>query len=49
VGPSVARAFLVSGSRFSSYEGVLWLCRWSGLTSAGEGEFGEEGPGPYDD
>mmetsp|Transcript_15685 Transcript_15685/g.31859 ORF Transcript_15685/g.31859 Transcript_15685/m.31859 type:complete len:111 (-) Transcript_15685:157-489(-) len=49
VGPSVARAFLVSGSRFSAYEGALWLCRWSGLTSAGEGEFGEEGPGPYDD
>mmetsp|Transcript_1051 Transcript_1051/g.2185 ORF Transcript_1051/g.2185 Transcript_1051/m.2185 type:complete len:379 (+) Transcript_1051:132-1268(+) len=49
VGPSVARAFLVSGSRFSAYEGALWLCRWSGLTSAGEGEFGEEGPGAYDD
>ncbi len=49
VGPSIARAFLVSGSRFSAYEGALWLCRWSGLTSPGEGEFGEEGPGAYDD
>ena len=27
VGPSIARAFLVSGSRFSAYEGALWLCR----------------------
>ena len=27
VGPSVARAFLVSGSRFSAYEGALWLLR----------------------
>jgi len=34
VSPSIARAFLVSGSRFSAYEGALWLCRWSGLTSS---------------
>ena len=27
VGPSIARAFLVSGSRFSAYEGALWLVR----------------------
>jgi solute carrier family 25 carnitine/acylcarnitine transporter 20/29 len=27
VSPSVARAFLVSGSRFSAYEGTLWLLR----------------------
>jgi solute carrier family 25 (mitochondrial carnitine/acylcarnitine transporter), member 20/29 len=27
VGPSMARAFLVSGSRFSAYEGALWLVR----------------------
>ena len=27
VGPSIARAFLVSGSRFSAYEGALWLLR----------------------
>jgi solute carrier family 25 carnitine/acylcarnitine transporter 20/29 len=27
VGPSIARAFLVSGSRFSAYEGALWLIR----------------------
>mmetsp|Transcript_60442 Transcript_60442/g.179046 ORF Transcript_60442/g.179046 Transcript_60442/m.179046 type:complete len:330 (-) Transcript_60442:493-1482(-) len=27
VGPSIARAFLVSGSRFSAYEGALWLFR----------------------
>ncbi len=33
VGPSIARAFLVSGSRFSAYEGALWLCRRSGLAS----------------
>lgn len=33
VTPSIVRAFLVSGSRFSAYEGALWLCRWSGLTS----------------
>ncbi|KAL3782979.1 hypothetical protein HJC23_003135 [Cyclotella cryptica] len=48
VGPSIARAFLVSGSRFSAYEGALALCRWSGL-SAGNGKYGEEGAGPYDD
>ncbi|KAL7537079.1 hypothetical protein ACHAXR_007568 [Thalassiosira sp. AJA248-18] len=50
VSPSIARAFLVSGSRFSAYEGALWLCRWSGLTSRGNnGHYGEEGPGAYDD
>lgn len=27
VGPSIARAFLVSGSRFSAYEGALYLLR----------------------
>lgn len=27
VGPSIARAFLVSSSRFSAYEGALWLVR----------------------
>jgi solute carrier family 25 (mitochondrial carnitine/acylcarnitine transporter), member 20/29 len=27
VGPSMARAFVVSGSRFSAYEGALWLLR----------------------
>lgn len=27
VTPSIARAFLVSGSRFSAYEGALWLLR----------------------
>ncbi|KAI2502595.1 mitochondrial carrier protein [Fragilaria crotonensis] len=27
VGPSIARAFLVSGTRFSAYEGALWLLR----------------------
>lgn len=27
VGPSIARAFLVSGSRFSAYEGALWIFR----------------------
>ena len=27
VGPSVTRAFLVSGTRFSAYEGALWLLR----------------------
>ena len=50
VGPSIARAFLVSGTRFSAYEGALWLCRWSGLTSSDRGgQYGEEGPGAYDD
>ena len=33
VAPSIARAFLVSGSRFSAYEGALYLCRLSGFTS----------------
>ncbi|KAL7566549.1 hypothetical protein ACA910_000619 [Epithemia clementina (nom. ined.)] len=27
VGPSILRAFIVSGSRFSAYEGMLWLLR----------------------
>jgi hypothetical protein len=27
VAPSIARAFLVSGSRFSAYEAALWLLR----------------------
>lgn len=27
VAPSIVRAFLVSGSRFSAYEGALWLLR----------------------
>lgn len=50
VAPSIARAFLVSGSRFSAYEGALWLCRRSGLTSSAKsGQYGEEGPGAYDD
>ena len=49
VAPSIARAFLVSSSRFSAYEGALWLCRCSGLTSRGSNEYGEEGPGAYDD
>jgi solute carrier family 25 carnitine/acylcarnitine transporter 20/29 len=34
VRPSIARAFLVSGSRFSAYESALLLCRRSGLTSS---------------
>lgn len=42
VSPSIARAFLVSGSRFSAYEGALWLCRWSGLTSSSKGGRYEE-------
>jgi solute carrier family 25 carnitine/acylcarnitine transporter 20/29 len=37
VRPSIIRAFLVSGSRFSAYEGALWLCRRSGLTSIENG------------
>lgn len=50
VSPSIARAFLVSGSRFSAYEGALWLCRWSGFTSSDRNvQYGEEGPGAYDD
>lgn len=50
VAPSIARAFLVSGSRFSAYEGALWLCRQSGLTSSGnKGRYGDEGPAAYDD
>jgi hypothetical protein len=31
VTPSIVRAFLVSGSRFSAYEGALWLFRTSQL------------------
>lgn len=27
VGPSIARAFIVSGSRFSAYETMVWLIR----------------------
>ena len=50
VAPSIARAFLVSGSRFSAYEGALWICRWSGLTSCGRADTQpDEGPGAYDD
>mmetsp|Transcript_8628 Transcript_8628/g.15224 ORF Transcript_8628/g.15224 Transcript_8628/m.15224 type:complete len:328 (-) Transcript_8628:34-1017(-) len=50
VSPSIARAFLVSGCRFSAYEGAMWLCRRSGLTTgAKSGSFGEEGHGAYDD
>lgn len=48
VGPSIARAFLVSGSRFSAYEGAVSLCRWSGL-SPGNARYGEESSGSYDD
>jgi solute carrier family 25 carnitine/acylcarnitine transporter 20/29 len=48
VGPSIARAFLVSGSRFSAYEGAVTLCRWSGL-SPGNTRYGEESSGSYDD
>jgi solute carrier family 25 carnitine/acylcarnitine transporter 20/29 len=44
VRPSIARAFLVSGSRFSAYEGALWLCRQGGLTSSGKvSRYGDEG------
>jgi solute carrier family 25 carnitine/acylcarnitine transporter 20/29 len=32
VTPSIVRAFLVSGSRFSAYEGALWLFRYSGTS-----------------
>lgn len=50
VAPSIARAFLVSGSRFSAYEGALWLCRWSGLTSSSNHvNHVEEGPAAYGD
>ena len=48
VGPSIARAFLVSGSRFSAYEAAVTLCRWSGL-SPGDGRYREESSGSYDD
>jgi solute carrier family 25 carnitine/acylcarnitine transporter 20/29 len=44
VRPSIIRAFLVSGSRFSAYEGALCLCRQSGLTSSGKvSRYGDEG------
>ena len=50
VSPSIARAFIVSGTRFSAYEGALWLCRWSGLTSSNRSaQYNDEGPGAYDD
>ena len=48
VGPSIARAFLVSGSRFSAYECAVTLCRWSGF-SPGDGRYAEESSGSYDD
>ena len=48
VGPSIARAFLVSGSRFSAYEVAVSLCRWSGLSPGGRC-YGEESSGSYDD
>jgi solute carrier family 25 (mitochondrial carnitine/acylcarnitine transporter), member 20/29 len=36
VGPSIARAFLVSGSRFSAYETAIWLLRgeWRSSSSS---------------
>lgn len=33
VSPSIARAFIVSGSRFSAYEAAVTFCRWSGLSN----------------
>lgn len=47
VAPSIARAFLVSGSRFSAYEGALYLCRMSGFTK--EQSQYNDGPANYDD
>ncbi|KAL7457987.1 hypothetical protein ACHAWC_011257, partial [Mediolabrus comicus] len=47
VAPSIARAFLVSGSRFSAYEGSLYLCRLSGFTD-GPNEKYNDGPGSYE-
>ena len=47
VAPSIARAFLVSGSRFSAYEGALYLCRLSGFTD-GPNEKYNDGPGSYE-
>lgn len=47
VAPSIARAFLVSGSRFSAYEGALYLCRLSGLTDQHSGKY-KDGPGSYE-
>ena len=47
VAPSIARAFLVSGSRFSAYEGALYLCRLSGFTD-GPNEKYNDGPGCYE-
>jgi len=51
VGPSIARAFLVSSSRFSAYEGAVYLCRYSGLTSSRSRTYSEEeeGPAAFDD
>lgn len=46
VAPSIARAFLVSGSRFSAYEGALYLCRMSGFTT-GRGQY-TDGAANYD-
>ena len=47
VAPSIARAFLVSGSRFSAYEGALYICRLSGFTD-GPNEKYNDGPGSYE-
>ena len=47
VAPSIARAFLVSGSRFSAYEGALYLCRLSGLTDQHSGKY-KDGPVSYE-
>jgi len=49
VSPTIARAFIVSGTRFSAYEGALWLCRKSGLISSNRQCISDEGPGAYDD
>ena len=47
VAPSIARAFLVSGSRFSAYEGALYLCRLSGFTTNEHGQY-KDGAANYD-
>lgn len=50
VSPSIARAFIVSGSRFSAYEGAVTLCRWSGLSHSGNRRLhGDESSGSYAD
>jgi len=49
VSPTIARAFIVSGTRFSAYEGALFLCRKSGLTLNNRQSISDEGPGAYDD